>query len=119
MELIDRKAFDSRVRAAVGFSEEELTDDFKDGILVVLDMMKTAPTIEAVPKEQYQRMVQTVANLTEKVSELIKAKPKSGRWIETNESDPCYYQCSECGRRSDMLDNYCPNCGADMREVKK
>ena len=27
--------------------------------------------------------------------------------------------CSECGKYNDTLTNFCPNCGADMREVKK
>ena len=27
------------------------------------------------------------------------------------------YECSKCGYMNDMMSNYCPNCGADMREV--
>lgn len=26
------------------------------------------------------------------------------------------YECSSCGWKNDMKTNYCPNCGADMRE---
>ena len=47
MRLIDADAFDERVRVAGGMSEEELTDDFKDGVLAVLELLKTQPT--AVP----------------------------------------------------------------------
>ena len=25
------------------------------------------------------------------------------------------YECSKCGYMNDMMSNYCPNCGADMR----
>ena len=47
--LIDADAFDKRIRLAVGSCEEELTEDFKDGISTILEMMKTAPTVHAVP----------------------------------------------------------------------
>ena len=47
--LIDADAFDKRIRLAVGSCEEELTEDFKDGISTILEMMKTAPTVDAVP----------------------------------------------------------------------
>lgn len=48
-KLIDTDAFDKRIRLAVGSCEEELTEDFKDGISTILEMMKTAPTVDAVP----------------------------------------------------------------------
>ena len=42
-----------------------------------------------------------------------------GRWIHDINN---LYGCSECGERETMspkkLKNYCPNCGADMRERK-
>ena len=47
--LIDADAFDERIRLDVGLCEEELTEDFKDGISTILEMMKTAPTVDAVP----------------------------------------------------------------------
>lgn len=40
---------------------------------------------------------------------------KTGHWIYV---DRGYFKCSECGAHRDMpafLENYCPNCGADMR----
>lgn len=43
------------------------------------------------------------------------AEPKKGEWIDALDEDPCYYRCSECGRLSGFLENFCPNCGADMR----
>ena len=46
--MIDADAFDKRVRLDVGLCEEELTEDFKDGISTILEMMKTAPTVDAV-----------------------------------------------------------------------
>ena len=43
--LIDADAFDERVRVAGGMSEEELTEDFKDGVQAVLYMLSKQPTI--------------------------------------------------------------------------
>ena len=50
------------------------------------------------------------------------SKPKKGKWIDTTWKHT--YKCSECGNflefhgvnagRGDA--NYCPNCGADMRD---
>ena len=48
--LIDADDFDKRIRLAGGMCEEELTEDFKDGIQTVLAMMKTQPTI--IPAEE-------------------------------------------------------------------
>ena len=42
-----------------------------------------------------------------------------GKWLSY--SDPiipdltCY--CSKCGSTNERMANFCPNCGADMREV--
>ena len=96
MRLIDADAFDERVRAAVGMSEEELSEDFKDGVQAVLYMMSKQPTITAQPER------------------------KKGQWIKTDELyETDEYRCSLCGQvlttyRGKRM-NYCPNCGADMR----
>ena len=50
--LVDADAFDERVRVAGGMSEEELTEDFKDGVQTVLYMLsKQPPIIEAEGSE--------------------------------------------------------------------
>lgn len=46
MRAIDADAFDERVRVAGGMSEEELTEDFKDGVQAVLYMLSNQPTIQ-------------------------------------------------------------------------
>lgn len=49
MRAIDADSFDERVRAAGGMSEEELTEDFKDGVQAVLYMLSNQPTIQPEP----------------------------------------------------------------------
>ena len=40
---------------------------------------------------------------------------RHGKWIVT----PLYTKCSECGESFMLMpQNYCPNCGADMRGEK-
>lgn len=39
---------------------------------------------------------------------------KKGRWIKRGK----IFQCPECEKFSITQDNYCSNCGADMREEK-
>ena len=41
-----------------------------------------------------------------------------GRWTYKEGDYEIYMICSECGWDSDFRTNYCPNCGADMRERK-
>lgn len=51
--------------------------------------------------------------------EALKKEPRKGRWIDEAEREP-WYRCSECrGRVWGSHHKYCPNCGADMREVEK
>lgn len=40
---------------------------------------------------------------------------KKGEWIDTD-NYPVRWKCSNCGRRDMHIFNFCPNCGADMRE---
>lgn len=43
--------------------------------------------------------------------------PKTGKWIR-DELYPTYAKCSICGYSDEYTyeDNYCPNCGAMMKE---
>lgn len=43
-DAISRSHFDERIRLAGGMANEELTQDFKDGVLTVLEMLKTEPS---------------------------------------------------------------------------
>lgn len=94
MRLIDADAFTHRIKAAGGMVEEELTEDFKDGILAVLEMLKTQPTIE--PDQ------------------------KKGKWIVHPGGKfvgfpYMHYECDQCRDFEPEERNFCPNCGADMR----
>ena len=88
-DCISRSHFDERVRVAGGMAEYEVSDDFKDGVLTVLEMLKTEPSIQP--------------------------KPKTGHWIRMKAYEK--WGCSECStvfRFTFKEHNYCPNCGAKM-----
>ena len=64
-------------------------------------------------EEEYGSAVQEVIN------SLPSAEPerKKGKWELIDEAEPRRYACSECKCLSWYgIYNYCPNCGADMRE---
>lgn len=46
------------------------------------------------------------------IDALPPVKPKKGWW---GEFVPGLYRCSECGRFNPTQENFCPDCGADMR----
>lgn len=59
------------------------------------------------------------------LSTLPSAQPRKGKWIEHDDGwANVYYECSVCkepfvlidGTPAENLYNFCPNCGADMRE---
>lgn len=42
---------------------------------------------------------------------------KKGHWVTTKSIDNEYFQmCDVCQRMASVRTNFCPNCGADMRE---
>ena len=58
---------------------------------------------------------------------IIKAKPKTGHWINVNEgkwNTIPIYKCSECGANADLQDwsgesPFCPWCGTKMVEPQE
>jgi len=63
--------------------------------------------------------------ITTMLAQLLRTAPRAdaeyvrhGRWLDT-ETAPYQATCSVCGVRQELeFDNYCPNCGAKMDEVK-
>lgn len=58
--------------------------------------------------------------------DLPSAQPerKTGKWLSENRTMDAFWVCSVCGFPSEahaanIIYNYCPNCGADMRDKPK
>lgn len=57
-EYIDKENFDTRVRLAVGMSEQDLTSDFKDGVSTVLDyFLKTEKKADVIEREKINKAI--------------------------------------------------------------
>ena len=54
------------------------------------------------------------------IEKLPSAQPerKKGEWVLQSDDYHEYYECDQCGMAVGLDDvrNFCPNCGADMRE---
>ena len=57
------------------------------------------------------------SDIRQALKELSPAQPKKGKWVKTYRDGfgNLIGYCNKCGRRY-PVDNFCPNCGADMRE---
>jgi hypothetical protein len=53
------------------------------------------------------------------LEQLPPAQPKRGKWIIKDDTERFIAQCNCCRYIEDSrkIKNFCPNCGADMREV--
>ena len=49
------------------------------------------------------------------LEEVPTAQPKKGKWEDRSFTGLHRYRCDQCGGLSYFADNFCPNCGADMR----
>lgn len=73
----------------------------------------------------YRDALQAVGEMVQKAKAADVVEVKRGRWIDRyhGEYANALYVCSECGGtahdlngREWILSNFCPSCGADMRE---
>lgn len=90
-----------------------------------------AEYIKLLEKELEAQRKLTAKAIAELIKHTSTIEPKQGKWIdkgwhgdwqfETDGRGNCWheYECSECGfRNKGSKNNFCPNCGADMRGVK-
>lgn len=71
-------------------------------------------------KEDLTRFYDNEVTARKLIDEQPTIQPKKGTWIDTGGNAEWYareYRCSECGDTMLGEANFCPNCGADMREV--
>ena len=108
---------------------ERLRDIFRDG--VVIEKCEDAISREAVLNTEYQIknindvefvMLSEVQMKMRKLPSVTPQRPK-GEWIKVitdidEWGETWHFKCSICGEKSNKgyrpLENYCPNCGAEM-----
>lgn len=90
------------------------------------DTISRAKAIDIAQKlivtlDGYEMHNQAVANYCVEITQLPPAQPKTGKWALQSDDYHEYYECDQCGMAVGLDDvrNFCPNCGADMREEKE
>lgn len=73
-------------------------------------MEKVRHEAKAMPQKQGKIFVTLSEWIMEKTPSI---EPKRGEWISNS---PFTGTCSECGADGNLKDNFCSNCGADMRK---
>lgn len=113
-------------KAAINVVHKYFMDYLKLNDDICLDGLRSLPSVTPQP----YRTESEDKELAELMQANINSKHK-GRWIFHDSSlDGSFYECSCCHVRDDDLPykgqifdthycNYCPNCGADMRESEE
>ena len=106
MRLIDADKFNERVLIAGGFAEEELTEDFKDGVLTVLEMLKIEPSAqpepqwipcsERLPEEKTAYYLVTIANHGRFFTTTLPDNVETVRWdYDRRKGKDSWHWCTE------------------------
>ncbi len=65
--------------------------------------------------------IEDVLDALDDYAPTVQPEPKRGKWISLDDFRGKYnengYKCSMCGEHSNYEENFCPNCGADMKGV--
>ena len=102
-------------------AEHSLWSQWSGGVLEALEAVEALPSAPLYTPDELQTMQDLEWAQLEKMYELGKAERKKGKWIPHEGGKfvgfPCmHYECSECRAFEPTETNFCPNCGAYMRE---
>ncbi len=84
--------------------------EYIDRDAVYYQLLKQA-TIDGQP-----RAIRRAAKIVANFPAANVADRETGKWIEHQQWQWVYAKCSKCETVFDVKSNFCPNCGADMRE---
>ena len=117
------KLFEQVLRAAPTIDlthPTQLTDEDKETIRIHLSAFK-----ERLCNQHRWNEAEEYEELISRLLSTSSVQPRKGKWIEHDDGwANVYYECSVCkepfvlidGTPTENLYNFCPNCGADMRE---
>lgn len=125
MRLIDADALKSyidcghlRPPTEVCFSELDVCN--------MIDKQPTIETIQSVGRyekamQKLQEMPRYLNGIKAKQIKRVLFEAAQGEWIyKTNDESVCEeWECSKCGNWNFVKTDFCPHCGADMREREK
>ena len=84
------------------------------------DYIKREDALKAVKRVCHDNRCLSFIEHINKIPSTDVVERKRGKWIDDDKHNHKYHRCSICGhgRFNWGKDNFCPNCGADMRERK-
>ena len=95
----------------------EHPEDFVEYVRLddIIKAIDGAPPINFMVDPRY---ITEIQNLNKKLGKLLEEERPYGEWITTTKDNGVSYQffCSNCNREVQVITDYCPYCGADMRE---
>lgn len=84
---------------------------YPDVVKALKDAADTIEYLSAKYNVLLRVKAERIAYLEQKLAEMDRPK---GEWADVS-GEGTAYKCSECGEVMCCNDNFCPNCGADMR----
>ena len=105
---ISREHFENRVREAVGLVEEELSDNFKDGIMMTLELLKTEPPVTLQPCEDAISR-EAVLDYIHRILNQGTGKKKSFEFIQKYVANMSSVKLQEQDRLAEGI-KYCEDC---------
>ena len=127
MRLIDADALEKKLHElALDEWNHGPSTSWSNAYLECEDMVYNAPTVDAVPLEDYKSMESTVSKLTQALANSVKHGHWDNKIIDARFDTPhTIARCSNCkGKIWVYAENYvvrypyCPLCGAKMDEVE-
>ena len=90
-------------------------------VMRLLSLTSAEPPSRCVAKIEINKedIEELVAEKVEEIKEMLESQSgqKKGKWIDKSDGiDGAWNYCSVCGEQVIDLYDFCPNCGADMRE---
>ena len=77
------------------------------------ELINIAPPVNFIISPDYVTELQNINK--ELIKQLEEAERPQGEWIKIGELGLAY-KCNKCEKVSVIPENFCPNCGADMRK---
>ena len=103
------------IKNAPSIQPTQLTDEDKETIRIHLSAFK-----ERLCNQRRWNEAKEYEELISRLLSTPSVQPRRGKWIYSEGSgygNPYgHYECSLCGDGYGYKTNFCPNCGADMRE---
>ena len=96
----------------------ERIEDMREVVLPFVKKILLETNYEGLGEADAKEFEKDFNEILELAIKALEQEPRKGHWILYLKRG-LVVKCSECGSRFSLGYNYCPNCGADMREAEE